>query len=322
MNITAHNRGFQPFQGDKARVTTISPNGDRLRESAKISFTPQRARDRALRGHDHDQQPKTIYELTANLKAGRHTFTWFPHWSIGARTYLVRITTTDAAGNRRTYGDDTARRGRKLKSAVVRVLGVDAGFTAESYVAPSSARLAIETDAEAATLQTFRAGPEEGPTSSDSVMNGVPVNQPVTIPWAARSRRATLNFAIGPWPDGRLLREADGERRPHRLRAVHHPADHARLDEPDRGRDPDQHMAGLQLPRRRRERLGDTWYAKGARARRGSAAMFLRRGVPPQCRKYDVGFLRWIHATGKQPEFITETDLESIPTGEDLAAPL
>ena len=33
-------------------------------------------------------------------------------------------------------------------------------------------------------------------------MNGVPVNQPVTIPWIARSRRATLNFAIGPWPTG------------------------------------------------------------------------------------------------------------------------
>ena len=202
MNITAHNRGFQPFQGDKARVTTISPNGDGLRESAKVSFTLSERAIVHFEVATTISSPKTIYELTANLKAGRNTFTWFPHWSIGARTYLVRITTTDAAGNRRTYGDDTARRGRKLKSAVVRVLGVDAGFTAESYVASSSARLAIETDAEGLTLQTFRAGPEEGPTSSDSLMNGVPVNQPVTIPWAARSRRATLNFAIGPWPTG------------------------------------------------------------------------------------------------------------------------
>ena len=161
MNITAHNRGRQPFQGDKTRVTTISPNGDSLRESAKISFT---LNERAIVHFEVTttvSTPKTIYELTANLRAGRNTFTWFPHWSMGARTYLVRITTTDSAGNRRTYGDDTARRGRKLKSAVVRVLGVDAGFTAESYIAPSSARLAIETDAEALTLQTFRAGPEE-----------------------------------------------------------------------------------------------------------------------------------------------------------------
>ena len=94
--------------------------------------------------------PATIYELWANLKPGRHTFTWFPHWSIGARTYLIRLSTLDRAGNRRTYGADNAREGRKLRSAVVRVLGVDAGFTAESYVASSAARLAIETDADVA----------------------------------------------------------------------------------------------------------------------------------------------------------------------------
>ena len=110
MNITAHNRGFQPFQGDKTRVTTISPNGDGLRESAKISFTLSERAIVHFEVATTISSPKTIYELTANLRPGRHTFTWFPHWSVGARTYLVRITTTDSAGNRRTYGDDTARR--------------------------------------------------------------------------------------------------------------------------------------------------------------------------------------------------------------------
>ena len=33
-------------------------------------------------------------------------------------------------------------------------------------------------------------------------MNGVPVGAPVTIPWRARHRRATLNFAVGPWVSG------------------------------------------------------------------------------------------------------------------------
>ena len=46
--------------------------------------------------------------------------------------------------------------------------------------------------------------------------------------------------------------------------------------------------------------------------------MFIRRGVPPQWRKYDVDFLRWLHATGKQPDIITESDLESIRTAEEL----
>jgi hypothetical protein len=46
--------------------------------------------------------------------------------------------------------------------------------------------------------------------------------------------------------------------------------------------------------------------------------MYIRRGVPPQWRKYDVDFVRWLHATGKRPDILTETDLESIRTAEEL----
>ena len=320
MNITAHNRGRQPFQGDKTRVTTISPNGDKLRESAKISFT---LNERAIVHFEVTttvSTPKTIYELTANLRAGRNTFTWFPHWSMGARTYLVRITTTDSAGNRRTYGDDTARRGRKLKSAVVRVLGVDAGFTAESYIAPSSARLAIETDAEALTLQTFRAGPEGEATHSDSIMNGMPVSQPVTIPWVARHRRATLNFAIGPWPTGvYFVKLTANDGRIGYAPFVIRPTTFGSTSRIAVVM-PTNTWQAYNFRDANGNGWGDTWYAKGAQSTAKLGRMYIRRGVPPQWRKYDVGFIRWLHATGKQPEIITETDLEAIRTGEELAA--
>ena len=320
MNIQARNRDRQPFQGDNKRLTTISPNGDKLRESAKISFTLSERAIVHFEVATTISSPKTIYELTANLRPGRHTFTWFPHWSMGPRTYLVRITTTDSAGNRRTYGDENARKGRKLKSAVVRVLGVDAGFTAESYVASTAARLAIETDAEELTLQTFRAGPEEGPTHSDSLMNGVPVNQPVTIPWKARYRRATLNYAVGPWPTGVYfvkLTAKDGRIgyapftiRPTTLGSTSRVAIVI----------PTNTWQAYNFRDKDGNGWGDTWYAKGAQSTAELGRMFLRRGVPPQWRKYDVGFLRWLHATGKQPEYITETDLESIRTAEELIA--
>ena len=278
-DILVHNRSREPFQGDNDRLTTISPNGDGLRESAKISFTlSERARvhfevTRTV------SAPQTIYELTANLRPGRNTFTWHPHWSVGARTYLVRITATDGAGNRRTYGADNAREGRRLKSAVVRVLGVDAGFTAESYVAPGAARLAIETDATSLTLQTFRAGPEDTRTHSDTLMNGVPVNQPVTIPWSARHRRATLNFAIGPWPTGvYFVKLTANDRRIGFAPFIVRPTvlgEH----EPCRRRDADEHVAGLQLPRRRRQRLGRHVVREGGPEHRGA-----RPHVhPPRC---------------------------------------
>jgi hypothetical protein len=317
-DIDAHNRERIPFQGDNDRLTTISPNGDGLRESAKISFTlSERARvhfevTRTV------STPQTIYELTANLPPGRNTFTWQPHWSVGARTYLVRFTAIDGAGNRRTYGADNARKGRKLRSAVVRMLGVDAGFTGESYVASSLARLAIETDAETLTLQTFRAGPEDTPTHSDIIMNGVPVNEPVTIPWTARSHRATLNFAVGPWPTGvYFVKLTANDGRIGYAPFVVHPTVLGATS-----------RIAVVMPTNTWQAYnfrdadgngwGDTWYAKGAQSTAALGRMFIRRGVPPQWRKYDVGFLRWLQWTSKQPEVLTETDLESIHTAEEL----
>ena len=318
LDLGAHNRSRLPFQGDNKRFTTISPNGDKLRESAKIRFRL----DERARVHFEVTRtvssPQTVYELTANLRPGRHTFTWHPHWSIAARTYLVRITATDGAGNRRTYGADNAREGRRLRSAVVRTLGVDAGFTAESYVASTSSRLAIETDATGLTLQTFRAGPEDVGTFNDSLMNGVAVGPPVTIEWKARHRRATLNFAIGPWPTGVYfvkLTANDGRIgfapfviRPTNLGEVSRVA--AVM--------PTNTWQAYNFRDADGNGWGDTWYAKGAQSTAKLGRPYIRRGVPPQWRKYDLGFIRWLHATRKNVEYITESDLESIHTADEL----
>ncbi len=316
--ITAYNRSRNAFQADNRRFTTISPNNDGLRDSAKIRFMlsePARVHFEVTRTLS---RPETIYELKAKLRAGRNVFTWFPPKAIGPRTYLVRITVEDAVGNRRTYGADNAREGRRLRSAVVRVLGVDAGFTAESYPASSTARLAIETDATSLTLQTFRAGPEDTPTHSDTLMNGVPVNNPVTIPWSARHRRAMLNFAVGPWPTGvYYVRLTANDGRIGYAPFIVRPTTFGSTS-----------RVAVVMPTNTWQAYnfrdsdgngwGDTWYAKGAQSTVTLGRAYIRRGVPPQWRKYDVGVLRWLHLTGKHPEIITETDLESIGTAEEL----
>ena len=317
-NIRARNRSRLPFRGDNERFTTISPNGDKLRESAKISFTLNEPAQVHFEVTRTVSAPTAIYELWANLKPGRNVFTWHPHWSMGARTYLIRMTTVDKAGNGRTYGADNAREGRKLRSAVVRVLGVDAGFTGESYVASSTARLAIETDATELTLQTFRAGGEDTRTHSDTIMHGVAVNQPVTIPWSARHRRATLNFAVGPWASGVYfvkLTANDG-----RIGYAPFVVRPTTLGERSRVAVvmPTNTWQAYNFRDRNGNGWGDTWYAKGAQSTAALGRMYIRRGVPPQWRKYDVDFIRWLHATGKQPDFLTETDLESIRTAEEL----
>jgi len=316
--ITAYNRSRNAFQADNKRFTTISPNNDGLRDSAKIRFMlsePARVHFEVTRTLS---RPETIYELKAKLGAGRNVFTWFPPKTIGPRTYLLRITVEDKVGNRRTYGADNAREGRRLRSAVVRVLGVDAGFTAESYPASSTARLAVETDATSLTLQTFRAGPEDTPTHSDTLMNGVAVNNPVTIPWNARHRRAMLNFAVGPWPTGvYFVRLTANDGRIGYAPFIVRPTTFGSTS-----------RVAVVMPTNTWQAYnfrdsdgngwGDTWYAKGAQSTAALGRAYIRRGVPPQWRKYDVGVLRWLHWTGKQPEIITETDLESIRTAEEL----
>jgi hypothetical protein len=318
LNIHARNRSRLPFQGDKKRFTTISPNGDGLRESAKIGFTLTEPAQVHFEVTRTLSAPETIYELWANLKPGKNVFTWHPQWSMGARTYLIRMTTTDRAGNRRTYGASNARQGRKLDSAVVRVLGVDAGFTAESYVASSAARLAIETDATQLTLQTFRAGGEDTRTHSDTLMNGVPVDQPVTIPWKALHRRATLNRALGPWPTGvYFVKITANDGRVGYAPFVIRPTTFG-----ERSRVavvmPTNTWQAYNFRDSDGNGWGDTWYAKGAQSTVQLGRMFIRRGVPPQWRKYDVDFLRWLAQTGKQPDIVTESDLETIRTAEEL----
>ena len=316
--IRARNRSRMPFQGDNERFTTISPNGDKLRESAKISFTLHEAAQVHFEVTRTVSSPVTIHELKAKLRPGRHTFTWHPHWSMGARTYLVRLSTLDRAGNRRTYGADNAREGRKLRSAVVRVLGVDAGFTQESYVAGSAARLAIETDATSLTLQTFRAGGEDTRTHSDTLMHGIPVDRPVTIEWKARHRRATLNRALGPWPTGvYFVKLTAGDGRIGYAPFVIRPTT---LGERSRVAVvmPTNTWQAYNFRDADGNGWGDTWYAKGAQSTVRLGRMYIRRGVPPQWRKYDVDFLRWLSMTGKQPDILTETDLDSIRTAEEL----
>jgi hypothetical protein len=318
LRIRAYNRSRQPFQRDRKNFTTISPNGDGLRESAKISFTLTEAANVHFEVTRTISVPQTVYELRAKLKAGRHTFTWHPHWSMGARTYLVRITTEDRAGNRRTYGAANAREGRRLRSAVVRVLGVDAGFTGESYTALSRARLAIETDATSLTLQTFRAGSEDTRTHSDTIMHGTPVTAPVTIPWAARHRRAYLNPAIGPWPTGVYfvkLTANDG-----RVGFAPFVVRPTVLGESSRVAVvmPTHTWQAYNFRDADGNGWGDTWYAKGAQSTAQLGRPYIRRGVPPQWRKYDVDFLRWLNQTGRQPDMLTETDLEGIRTAEEL----
>jgi N,N-dimethylformamidase beta subunit-like protein len=314
----AHNRGH-PFAGDTRMLTTISPNGDHLRDIARIRFRlnePAQVRFEVARTLS---APETIYELTARLKAGANAFTWFPRKDVGARTYLVRLTVEDRAGNRHTYGAADATYGRQPKAPVIRVLGVDAGFTQESYSPTQIATLAVETDAQSFQLQVFRAGQEDVPTYSDTIMNGAPVTEPVAVPWADnRDGRFTLPLPIGPWGSGLYFAKltADDGRigyAPFIVRPATFGTSRVAVVLPTNT------WQAYNFRDENGNGWGDTWYARGRENTVRLGRPFVRRGVPPQYRKYDLGFQRWLNWTGKLADTISESDLELIGSGDDLA---
>ena len=315
----AHNRG-KPFAGDDRMLTTISPNRDGLRDFARVRFTlDERVRVRfEVARTSHVMAP--VYRRSAILGPGRKIFTWYPRKTTPARTYLVRITVRDKAGNKRTYGSSNAINGRRVTAPVIRVLGLEAGFTRESYREGQVARLAISTDAPWFKLLIARAGGEDAPTYDDTIMHGVPVTKARWVKWTAkRDRMHVLKVPIGAWGTGLFFAKliaTDGRIgfAPFVLRATKPGASRVAVVMPTNTWQAYNFRDG------NGNGWGDTWYAKGSETTVQLGRAFLRRGVPPHYRKYDVGFLRWLHRTGKQPDFLSESDLERARTAEELIA--
>jgi len=309
VNLRAYTLSTEKYAGDQRLFVTISPNGDHVRDMAKIGFTTSERATVHLRIARTLSSPETVYEETATLGPGRHAFNWFPEPTVAPRTYLTLLDITDAAGNRRTYGASNAETGRRPTTPVIRVLGVDAGFTRESYVPGENATLRVESDAYALSLQVFRAGPEDVPTYNDTLMNGVPVTDPVNVGWSSLDRPGTISVPIGVWPSGVYFAKltADDGRvgfAPFVVRPAQLGSTRVAVIIPTNT------WQAYNFRDVNGNGWGDTWYAKGAQSTVRLGRAFLRRGVPPQYRKYDLGFLRWLAQRGKQPDYLTETDLE------------
>jgi hypothetical protein len=309
------------FAGDRPLLATISPNGDGFRDRAAISFRlSERARVQITIAKTL-RKPTVVYVLRGSFSRGTHTLYWSPKHA-PARTYLVRLTAVDRAGNRSTFGVGSAGELRRTeaRSPVIRVLGIDAGFERPSYDQGQNAGLRIESDAKELTLQLFRAGPEREATTARNVMKGVAVGAPVVLPWASwRNRPHRVRLRIPALPSGFYFAQlvADDGRvgyapfivRPPRLGTA---------------------RVAVVLPTitwqaynfrdENGDGWGDTWYAGDSTLPVRLGRPFLDRGVPPKFWVHDVAFLRWLDETKRDVDYISEDDLERARTGDALAA--
>jgi hypothetical protein len=310
-----------PFAGDTALLTTVSPNEDGLRDEARVHF---RLREQATVTMDVTRTvkvPRVIYTLTERFGRGLHTLDWRPAANVNPRTYLIRLVAVDQAGNRITYGSPDAFVGRHPRGPVVRLQGIDAGFTKPSYLPGDLAQIRIATDATSLTVRVFHSGPEQVVTYADNQFAGVEVDsEPSELDWTPwRSRPHTISFHVPNAVSG--------------LYYVQFAAPDGRVGYAPFVIKPN--FAGLTsrvlvvLPTNtwqaysfqdvNGDGYGDTWYAGPPNRIVDLSRGYTARGVPPRFYRYDLPFLHWLYWSGKTAEFISDSDFDTIAAGDDLA---
>jgi len=310
-----------PFAGDGPLLATLSPNGDTLREYARVSFdlsepaTVELDVERTGTAATVD----TIYTRTWSFRRGPHAIGWMPADNVAARTYVLSLTTTDPAGNQLTYGSPDARVNLHPRAPVVRVQGIDAAFQRQSYEPGQLAALRIATDEPAMTLQVLKTGPERLITYADNLLEGEPMTTPTTIAWASHlDAPATVVVRIGDWPSGlyfaKLIAQ-DGTIgyapfvvRPSLLGLASRVAVVL----------PTNTWQAYNFWDTDGNGWGDTWYAGYPNKTVVRNRPYLHRGVPPFFYRYDQGFLHWLYWNDRTVDFLAESDLDSL-SGDDLA---
>lgn len=303
-----------PFAGDGPLLTTVSPNGDGVRDRAIVRFRLAAPATVFLRVMVCRKHPTTVLTTQVSLGAGPHAVAWAPPPGTLPQTYRLLVT----AGSPAPGCGDHRLLPWLPPAPVVRVMGIDAGFTQATYSPGATAQLRIAADEPSFALQFFQAGPETQPTVGTE-MEGVPVGQPTQVDWSThRDAPATISVQLGDWANGiyfARLTGPDGRSyyapliiRPHpfgahRIAVVLHTYTWEAYNHYDADGDG----------------WGDTWYAANDIHKVDLSRPYTQGGAPPSWRMYDVPFLHWLYSTGKQVDFISDEDLAKFGSAEDLA---
>jgi hypothetical protein len=313
--------GGQPFEGDGPLLTTISPAAEGPRGAARIAFTLSETSRVTLRVDRTDRRRRLISIDTVTVGPGRHVLRWAPPATTAPRTYLLELTATDTAGNSRSYGAKTPYADRYLAAPVVRVLGIDAAFTRQSYAPGETALLRVATDAPSFTMRFFRAGDETRPSAVADELSGVAVTDAQSISWSRHaSSPATIRFRVGDWSSGLYYAELDSfdgrvGYAPFVVRPVTLGAD-SRIAVVL----PTNTWQAYNFYDANGDGWGDTWYAGRNDLRVSLDRPYTNQGVPPRFNRYEAPFLIWMARAKLSADFLSEQDLALIGSGDELAA--
>jgi hypothetical protein len=310
--------GSVPFAGDRRLLTTVSPNGDGFRDAAIVRFRLTRsakirldvvATEMVRAGETGTQVVSTT---THAFPAGPGQLVWRPAPSTEPRTYILRLRV-----NGRVYG--AYGPGGRQNAPVVRVQGIDAAFTQRSYAPGQTAELRLATDARSLHLQVFAYQSPGRPSEQDVKTAGLAMTGPVFVDWRAHRDAPALLRVVrtGAWPSGLYFvraTSADGRVgyapfivRPRRL-GEHRVAVVLATNT----------WAAYNFQDADGDGWGDSWYV-GGRTSVDLHRPFLDFGVPFRFHDWDLEFIAWLNETGKHADFLSDDDLDSVASGDELA---
>jgi hypothetical protein len=306
----------QRFKGDRPMYVTLAPGVDG-RDTASVAFSLER---RALVQLDAVRTGIRTADVTwtrsMTLGSGQHEIPWRPQPDTPVGSYVMRLTLS-RDGRRRVYGARRPATPERATAPVIHLVGIEAAFARRSYLPTEPMQLRILADTPSLALTFLRIG--HGPDASlrDDEVTGLEMADPVSIDWSRkRSARTTISVQSGTWPTGLYA---------------------ARLETPDgrvgfapfvlRAPTPGPSRVAIVLPTNTWQSYnlhdadgdgwGDTWYVGG-----NPPVLLDRpyraRGVPPRFRRYDYPFLRWLANTGRNPDFLTNDDIDTLANGDEL----
>ena len=205
LGLRAYTLSPPKYAGDRRLLVTISPNGDRVRDMAKIGFTLTERATVHLRIARTLSRPGDGLRGDDDVRAG-------PSRLQLASAADDRAAHVPDASRRHRRGrqpahvrrDATPRPGRRPTTPVIRVLGVEAGFTRESYVPGETAHAPGRERRKArCPLQVFRAGPEDVPDLQRHAHERRAGDaNPSTSAGRASIGPGTIPVPLGAWPSG------------------------------------------------------------------------------------------------------------------------
>lgn len=306
--------GGHPFAGDRRLLTTISPNGDGLRDRAFIRFRLSRPAIVTLAISRTQRTPLApVYQTSKMLSAGSHVLAWAASTTTPPGVYLCRLT-VQAGATLTRYGAASSRAahsGRTALAPVIRVQGIDAFLREPSILPGGEIQLMIAADAPALSLRFYRFGGTASAATNTTTLAGDPVGRPSHYDWRPwRSTPHTLRLRAGHWPSGLYyirLHASDGRTGfvPLVISPAHPGANsHVAIVLPT------YTWQAYNFYDSDGDGYGDTWYSGWEQRHVNTARPYLNRGLPLHFADYDAPLLRWLdrHATGA--DYLSDEYLE------------